>query len=233
MRRLWVFSVKRGEVLLDRDESHYARDVLRLQVGRKVVVLDGTGASGVGVIARVERDGVALRIDDVQGAPQEPWSLVLGVAIPRQGASDWLVEKLVELGCSRLVWIETERSLQKRGENRQSRWERVAQAASRQCRRVVPMDIEGPVPFDEFISRAADVKWVGEPDGPTPHDMSLPHRGVVHGLIGPEGGLTEIELKAAKDAGYDQICVSPHVLRVETAALAMAAVVGAMLDDER
>ncbi len=229
MRRLWVPSVNLGEVLLDRDESHYARDVLRLQVGREVAVLDGTGASGVGVIIRVEQGGVALRIDDVQGAPQDPWSLVLGVAIPRQGASDWLVEKLVELGCSRLVWVDTERSLQKRGEGRQARWERVAQAATRQCRRVIPMDIEGPVPFHDFIDRKADLKWVGDPDGRTLGDMSLPCLGVIHGLIGPEGGFTEIELKAAKDAGYDQVCVSPHVLRVETAALAMAAVVIAML----
>jgi 16S rRNA (uracil1498-N3)-methyltransferase len=79
--------------------------------------------------------------------------------------------------------------------------------------------------MSEFIeadsSFVAEATWLADPEGTPVTDVDLPRTGQLTLLVGPEGGVTEAETTALVERGVAPICLAPHILRVETAALAV------------
>ena len=143
--------------------------------------------------------------------------------LPKGDRQRWLVEKAVELGVARLVPLETDRSTV---EARGDKLDRYVIEASKQCGRNRLMAIAPPQTWGEWLatgSAAHARRWIADPTG-VPLDFvecALPRE--TYAAVGPEGGLTPEELTAARAAGWQIIALGPRILRIETAAISLAA----------
>lgn len=222
-------------IALDADEARHALRVRRAAPGESVEVLDGEGHRARGPIEAVGARGARVRITELETEPPPTVDRGLIVALPKGDTADWIVEKGVELGMTRLWWVQAERSIPRvtpeRRAARLERWRRTAIEALKQCGRARLPDLRLFAGVNELLAvRAADDRWllgVLAPDAaPLRATLSAAEReGIsrVAAVIGPEGDFTPAEIAALCNAGAQPVSLGPTVLRVETAALAFAA----------
>lgn len=223
------------QLTLSADEQHYARTVLRLGADAEVQLCDGHGETAMARLEAVtKKELAAVLLEPFARAQGLTHSLAMTVAcpLPKGERADWMVEKLAELGIARWVWLVCARSVTlPKGSNKSERYLRVMRAAARQARHGRIPIIKGPVPLEEFLAQPTNgaQTFVADGGGQSPWQVPLTtsttERRVI---IGPEGGLTEDELRAAEHAGYGRVSLGPHILRMETAALAGALVLGTL-----
>ena len=225
-RRVHVSSVTTGRLALPPTEAHHVRDVLRLTVGDDLELFDAAGASGAGRIVSTSADEVVVDVSAVAMAERSGVSLTVAAAVPKGDRADWMVEKLSELGVARFVPVVAERSVVvPAGRNKADRWERLAVESAKQCRRPGVMTIGPVTPVAELL-RPGPAGWVLSTEGGEVWPVaSLAVPAELTVLVGPEGGWTAGELAACRAAGWVAVRLTDTVLRVETAAVAVATVV--------
>jgi 16S rRNA (uracil1498-N3)-methyltransferase len=216
--------------LLD-EEFHHLVHVLRGKVGQHVELFDGQGASAEAVVEQLsKREAQLALVGEMQRDPPPGVSLVLGVACPKGDRLKWLVEKATELGVTELIPLLCERSVVEPRETKLAKLEQTVLAACKQSRRNTLMRISEPKPLAEFVAQAPDPVWIAHPGGEPlmtllgersqqPLDPPAP----IWAGVGPEGGFSDTEIEQAVAAGARLVSLGRHVLRVETAALAFAA----------
>jgi 16S rRNA (uracil1498-N3)-methyltransferase len=214
-------------VKLDGPEAHHLLHVMRAKVGQRVTLFDGGGAEFDAEIVKCNRADVEVRIDARRDVDRElPFELVVGVSLPKGDRQKWLVEKLTELGVSQLVPLETERGVAQPTESALERLSRSVIEAAKQCGRNRLMRVAKPQAWGEWVgAEKATRQLISHPDGSSlaSHDLSQPLP--TQFAIGPEGGFTDAEVAAAVAAGWQSVNLGRRILRVETAAVALAAVV--------
>ena len=200
---------------LDPADRHHLERVLRLRPGDEVTVSDGRGGW------RPCRFGPALEtvgpaVRDSRPSP----GITIGFALVKGERPEWAVQKLTELGVDRIVPFTAARSVVRwdddRAARRAERLRRVAREAAMQSRRSWRPEVEDVTEFAEVAGRRGAV--LADLDGDAPRLTDGPV------LVGPEGGWSPEEL----GLGLPRIVVGQHVLRAETAAVAVAAVLGAL-----
>jgi 16S rRNA (uracil1498-N3)-methyltransferase len=209
---------------------------MRAAVGDTVTLFDGSGCEFQATVATLGRSEVDLRIVARREIDRElPFPLVIGLALPKGDRQKWLVEKLTELGVAKLVPLITERSVAQPAKNALDRLRRTVIEAAKQCGRNRLMEIAEPQPFPRWT----ETGWLGsstseppaarrllaDPNGPPLREIDSLQQLPTLIAIGPEGGLTEAEVAAATDAGWQKISLGQRILRVETAAIALAAAI--------
>lgn len=213
------------------EAQHLAR-VMRARAGDVVVLFDGSGAEFSARIDRIGKSAVELSIVERREVDRElPFSLTLAVALPKGDRQRWLVEKAVELGVTRLVPLVTARGVAD-GRAAVDRLRRAVIEASKQCGRNRLMDIAEPRRWSDVAADSAGdgaSRLFAHPTGATASDSGetmtpTQARGVVI-AIGPEGGWTEEEAALARSNDWRFVDLGPRILRVETAAIAIASYV--------
>jgi 16S rRNA (uracil1498-N3)-methyltransferase len=215
-----------GRALLAGDEARHLARVLRAAIGDEVRVFDGTGCEWVARVAALGRDEVALDVvGELPAAPAANRPVTLAVALPKGERQKWLVEKLTELGVARLVPLVTERGVAEATPAALDRLRRGVVEACKQCGRNRLMEIGEPATIAEACAATPPGGRVilCDPGGPPLAAREPGPAAAVLGLVGPEGGFTAVEVAAAELAGAVRASLGPHVLRVETAAIALAA----------
>ena len=222
-----------GLVELDGTEAHHLGRVMRAQPGGQVTLFDGQGFEALATIQQVGRDHVTLQVDELLEVDRErPVSLVLGVALPRGDRQKWLVEKLVELGVSRLVPLVTERGVAQPTDKVLDRLRRTVIEASKQCGRNRLMEIDVPRTLEDFCQAHAGCsrKLIAHPGevagGLDKQDLMVNPNEETVAAVGPEGGFCDNEIDVAGTHGWQRISLGPRILRIETAALALASLTG-------
>lgn len=222
-------------VTLTGETHHYLTRVLRLGPGDEVVVFDGRGQEVRATIARAGSRGVTLTLGArAQRAVAATAPVTLLQGLPRADRMDLIVQKACELGAARVVPVRTERTA--RGQQgRMERWQRIAREAARQCGRAETMALDDVVPLEEALRGLAQdggdrlVPWEEAPDAPPLGQLLSASPASVAVFIGPEGGLTAAEARLALDAGFRVASLGPRILRTETAAIAVIAVIQSRL----
>ncbi len=214
-------------------EAHHVIHVMRLKEAARVTLFDGSGSQFTARIERIGRTEVELGILSRDEVDRElPISLVLGVALPKGDRQKWLVEKAVELGVGRLVPLRTARSVARPTRQALERLQRTVIEASKQCGRNRLMEIASPRDWTEFVGTAGSdsLRLFAHPNAPSASATAVSAvfpiptgEHVVLLGVGPEGGFTDEEVALAAAAGWQQVDLGPRILRVETAALALAA----------
>jgi len=215
-------------VLID-DEAHHIRTVMRAKPGDTIVVFDGTGREFDAQIEQVDRRRVELQITDTRTVDRESRvEVTIAAALPKGNRQRWLVEKLVELGCARLIPLRTKRSIVKPDKSGE-KLERMVLEATKQCGRNRLMEIAAPLDFQDLIARddLPDRRLIAHPpelagDRAAKIDWSESADPVI-AAIGPEGGFAEEEVDAALAAEWVCASLGRRVLRLETAAEYLAA----------
>lgn len=200
-----------SSIALDENTERHLLRVLRLRDGEDISVTDGAGRWRPTTLRHVG-DGALLEPDGPVREHARLAATTIAAAIPKGDRLEQLVQKTTELGVDRLVLLHCERSVVRwkddRIERQRARVQRIADEACRQSRRVWRMTVDGPVDAMSMLPTCA----VAEPGGRAiaAGDASI--------AVGPEGGWSEEELRAAADT----VDLGATVLRTETAAMAAA-----------
>ena len=187
-----------------------------------VRLVDGAGTVGEGTVASDGRSA-RVQVSRVEQVPVPP-ALVLAVGAGDRDRFGWIMEKAAELGVTRVVPLETERSVNVASRLRPEQVERLeirGREAIKQSGSAWAPTLESPVPLARFLGTPpAGVRWLADPEGAA--RRTLDDGAPVTILVGPEGGFTLEERAAIVDAGFLPVSLGPHVLRFETAAVAAA-----------
>lgn len=228
-------SLDADSIVLDESESHHAVKVRRLGVNDLVEIFDGAGAARRGVIEAIARQGVCVAFNTALTVEPLPDRIVTIFLSPPQGERmAFAVEKLSEIGCDRLVPVLFSRSLDagvRAVTCRTARWRRRAIEAAKQCGRNRIVDIADPVPIDQALATHCAVgnRFLLDIDDETSFLGDAIEKADLQGetvlIVGPEGGFTSDERGAIISWGAKKVRLWRNVLRIETAAVAAAALV--------
>lgn len=228
MRRFYAPQIAsdQNECALDASETRHLRDVLRLRVGAAVNVFDGLGREFTATVAKIERRETILReIREIAPVSSESnLQLTLAPALLKGEKFDLVVQKCVELGVNSLSPLLTIRSEPRLRDTdgRLERWRRIALEATKQCGRARLMEISAPVGFSEFAAENRDAVLFSERGG---ERMGLGNPEMLTVVVGPEGGWDDTELALAREMNMRLITLGGRIMRAETAAIAIAAIV--------
>lgn len=217
--------------IADRDEVHHLRHVLRLKKGSPVKVFTGAGQEGEGVITALDATAVAVDVQSVRGV--EPGNvdcrLTLACAIPKNAKFEYILEKCTELDVAEIIPLQTERSnivlKAERARQKLERYRAVVLNATRQSQRLVLPVVQPIQSFKEAVLNTVDcahkfIPWLeGER---VPLSDAMGNGGTVV-FIGPEGDFSSAEVDFAKQYGFQAVSLGPLTLKVDTAAIAVAA----------
>ena len=214
------------------EEAHHLAHVMRARAGDEVIVFDGSGAEWQATVVRIGRNEVELQLLERREVDRElPFKLALAVALPKGDRQRWLVEKAVELGVARLVPLITERGVAQPVDKALSRLRRAVVEASKQSGRNRLMEIASPLDYAELIAcheAGNSLRALAHPGGTQSAGSLLaaadfsPEAELIW-LVGPEGGFSERELGAARSQNWHIVSLGARILRVETAAIYLAA----------
>jgi 16S rRNA (uracil1498-N3)-methyltransferase len=216
--------------------NHITR-VLRLRNGEALTVFDGSGGEFGARIEEFRKDSVVVCVEDHRPLEREsPLPLTLAQGISRGERMDWIIQKATELGTSRIVPLFTKRSVvrldEKQADRKLQHWRAIAIAACEQCGRNRIPELAAPVDFFDMLPAEASgaTRLLLSPTGDLRiEDLGQDVRqGASKGitvLIGPEGGLEDVEQEAALAAGFKAVQLGPRVLRTETAAIAALTII--------
>jgi 16S rRNA (uracil1498-N3)-methyltransferase len=208
---------------LDESEVHHLK-VRRAREDDGVEVLDGAGLSATGVLVRAGAKWlVEIRSAECKPSPPE---LTLAVGAGDRERFTWMAEKAVELGVTRLIPLETARTVGVASgvkNSHMAKLRRIVLEATKQCGAVWATVVEQPVAIAEFLAGMPRRSgWLADPAGAAPAaDLDNTPLTI---LVGPEGGFTPEERAAILGAGYQPVALGLNTLRFETAALAAAAI---------
>ncbi|MDY7116087.1 16S rRNA (uracil(1498)-N(3))-methyltransferase [Halomonas sp. SSL-5] len=211
-----------GDVVLPEGPARHVARVLRLGEGAALRLFDGAGHEASAVLVEASRKRVVARIEAVEaGAAESPLAVHLGQAISKGDRMDYAIQKAVELGVAAITPLYTEHGdVRLKGEREAKKlahWQAVAASACEQCGRAVVPPVHSPrLLADWLAARDEALRLVLHPDTAGVLAQQSAPAGVAL-LIGPEGGLAEAEVAAARAAGFAPLSLGPRILRTETA----------------
>lgn len=204
------------------DESRHCVQVLRRQAGDAITVVDGRGTYYEAVITEANAKRCGFSVAQTRHEAVRPFRVHLAVAPTKNlDRTEWLVEKLVEVGVDQLSFIECAHS-----ERRALKTERLmkkAVAAMKQSGRATLPIIDDLQPLTTFLTAASgsEQRFIAYVDYSNPRHLkqAAQPRGSYVVLVGPEGGFSEAEVDLAKQVGYHSVSLGNYRLRTETAGL--------------
>jgi 16S rRNA (uracil1498-N3)-methyltransferase len=225
---------------LPKELAHQVRDVLRLNLGERLMLLDNQGNEILATVEASSRAGVIVQLlERHAGKQSSPIRVVLCQGLMKSARFEWVLEKGTELGVSAFAPILCQRStsgLEDAGVTKLQRWKRIIQEATEQCGRVTLPELLPistlPQTFAAIPAGALAIMPWEEAEGKSLRDVLAGVRMRVAGVvipqtvllfIGPEGGLTSEEVALARKHGVQVVTLGPRILRAETAALTSVA----------
>ena len=223
------------EIALPKELAHQLRDVLHLQVGEQLVLLDNSGDEVRASIVIINKNAVNVKLLERRtGKSASNVRIILCQGLLKSARFEWILEKGTELGVSVFAPTICRRSmsgLEDAGTSKIQRWQRIITEAAEQSGRarlpaLLPIrplkDALNDIPPDAL----ALMPWEEERTVMLRDAMRPPVRNnqiTVVLFIGPEGGLTVDEVNQARQYGVQVVSLGSRILRAETAALATVA----------
>ena len=213
-----------------------------MKIGDKIEVIDGKGKAYSGEIYSIQKEDILLRINaELQNDGELSTEITVYQGIPKSQKMDIIVQKLTEIGVSRIVPVKMERCVKQIGEKEDkllARWERIAFEAIKQSKRTRLPKIEHPLTLKQLIEEIRknprillchenenkkELKQVLQDDS----WRSAKRVGII---VGPEGGITEQEKGEMVEAGAISVSIAKSILRAETAAIVGATILAYELE---
>lgn len=224
-----------GTIAIEGDEARHALRVKRLRVGEGVELMDGRGTIAAGVVAegaaggggrRGEHEPLLVRVERVKRVEPARPRVEVWSAAPKGSRIDEMVDQLSQVGAAAWRPLETARGVVDPREHKLERLNRIAAEAGKQCGRAWTMTIGAKAGLAEALRpEAGTMVVIADASGEAWNANMTSAAKAIRLLVGPEGGWTEDEVAAAKHAGTAIARFGPHVMRIETAAVAACAVI--------
>ncbi|MBX3519471.1 MAG: 16S rRNA (uracil(1498)-N(3))-methyltransferase [Xanthobacteraceae bacterium] len=225
------------EAVLGPEQSHYLRQVMRLADGAEVIVFNGRDGEWLARLAASGKRGAVLQPQKQIRPQPETFGPVYAFAPLKQARLDYMVQKAVEMGVSRLSPVLTQFTQVNR--MNMDRMRANAIEAAEQCGILVLPALDEPLTFEKWLAAqpassrivfcdedSAEKSPVEELRGAKAEELSV--------LVGPEGGFSENERRALlAHQNVIRLSLGPRILRADTAAVAALALVHAVCGDWR
>lgn len=218
------------------DQARYLRTVLRMKEGDPLLIFNGTDWEYEAVIRSQNAEGTELEITGRKRLPASGIHVTLCQAIPKAEKMEGIIRHATELGVERIIPFLAERSVPRwRPEqlpHKRERWQKIAVDAARQSGRTDIPEVGEIVSFERMVQTAPEcglrlIPWEEESATGLRDILHDPARAGVTEFslaIGPEGGFSVGEVDRARQAGFLSVSLGRRVLRVETASLAVIAI---------
>ena len=224
------------DVAIKQDDINHIKNVLRKKSGDEITVIDEAGHTAIAVLALLSDTAIELEIKksiDYQSEP--PVRAIIGQGIGKGDKMDFVVQKAVELGATDIVPLMMERTVvrydEKKAKDRRDRWQKIAVEAAKQSKRTVVPTVHPILGLTETVETfnfdLGIMLWEEEKNTGLREILKKVDKDKVKTvflLVGPEGGISEKEAEAAKNAGFASASLGKRVLRTETAGIAAISV---------
>ncbi|EOR06938.1 16S rRNA (uracil(1498)-N(3))-methyltransferase [Acinetobacter tandoii] len=201
---------------------HHWCKVLRAQVGDQATLFNGQGGEYHVELTEVAKKSATVQVLTFNPANRTPAiRTLLGQVMSKGDRMDYAIQKAVELGVSEIQLLTSERCEMRlkydRDQKKLDHWQGIAIAACEQCGMNIVPKILAPLSLEKwFVSELPETKLVLAPNKDETNPLSNVTSNIAL-LIGPEGGLSEIEIQTANEVGFISWCIGERVLRTETA----------------
>ena len=227
-RRRWIADeVSGNHAILTGDHARHLALVLRAQLGQEFDLV-AAGEVRRGKVINVLPDRVEFELGQAI-AVSEQAQITVAISIFKFDRMEWAIEKCAELGVTRIIPViagRTEKHLVLASAKRLERWRRLVQQAAEQSRRTSSPEVPEPIKFKDLLAVNGESRIVlseVEQEVMLKNAISKAANSLLL-AFGPEGGWTEQELAAFREAGWNQASLGSTILRVETAVIAAVAV---------
>lgn len=229
MKRFLVHELPQsGEVSFPKEEAQHAVQVLRVQNGEVIEVLNG---SGQGWLARARVEGKscrAVKISQVDASEERaqvaPLELVIG--IPKADSMEWILEKATELGIRKVTPLQCAHSvvkLERKGTDAfVERWKKITDQSLKQSGRLTRLELASPISVEEWARTPPSIPifWAHERERMKSQRLESVRALPAALLVGPEGGFSDREIALLeRTPGIVPVSLGPWILRTETAAI--------------
>ncbi|HIK37902.1 MAG: 16S rRNA (uracil(1498)-N(3))-methyltransferase [Geminocystis sp.] len=232
--------IRQDMIVLNREQEHYLRRVVRLENGASFVAIDGKGG---GWRVCLTSQGAQI-LESLSENRELPVNVTVVVALPKGNGFDEIIRCCTELGVASFLPAQAERTLLHPGENKIQRWRKIAKEAVEQSERLIVPSITEPRPIREIFAEFSTKnlpKYIAVARGNSPHLLSvcqkdfsssnLPSEIVV--ATGCEGGWTKEEIEMAMGAGFQMVSLGKRILRAITAPITAMAIISSLWESGR
>ena len=216
-----VFKVG-DKVSLEKNNGHHLLKVLRFPVGQTITLFNGDGFDYHAIVIRTKKTCNVEIVSQQKNESESSLDLTLAQGIAKGEKMDLLIQKAVELGVTRIIPIQTERCVVRlkvdKVVKRIDHWQKIANHACGQSGRSVIVDISLPQTLTELLNESNHNGFVLHHRA-TDNLQTMEKQSKATILIGPEGGLSNAEIKQSIEAGFQPLLLGKRILRTETASL--------------
>jgi 16S rRNA (uracil1498-N3)-methyltransferase len=209
-------------IRLDGDEGRHAAVVRRITVSEVVDLCDGHGSRATGSVSTVGKDWLEVHLDEVTLEARPGLTITAVQALAKGDRAELAVEMLTEVGVDVVIPWRAEHSVVKWDNTAKAldKWRRTVREATKQARRAyVPevADLQSTEQILEAIDQA-DLAVILHESATSPlAQVTVPQAGNVLIVIGPEGGISPLELQSFAQAGAHIVRMGASVMRTSTA----------------
>lgn len=230
--RCYCQNIKPGLLQLDPTESHHLANVLRLKKGAATEVFDGKGILAEAAIEEITRKNVTLEIGKIQNfQPPQKGRIIIAASVAKAQRFDQLVTQCTELGADHIAPVIFDRTVKlAKGDSALDRYQKLTIAAAKQSHRLFLPCVTPPADLNHALSSIkqsypnAKLIFGGLTENAAPlNNIKLDDSDTI-AFIGPEGGLSEDEQNFLKENDALEVSLGSNILRVETAAVALTAI---------
>jgi len=216
-----VFKVG-DKISLEKNNEHHLIKVLRFPIGNTITLFNGDGFDYQAIVISTKKTYIVEVLSQQKNESESSLDLTLAQGIAKGEKMDFLIQKAVELGVSRIIPMQTEhcvvRLKAEKVAKRINHWQKIANHACGQSGRSVIVDISLPQTLTELLNKPNHNGFVlYHRATENLQTMEKPSKATI--LIGPEGGLSDAEIKQATNAGFQPLLLGKRILRTETASL--------------
>lgn len=226
--------------LISEEDRHHIVKVMRMQIGDQIICVDPKGKQAVCALAEITDTSVVADVVQWKDEVTElPISITIASGLPKGDKLELIIQKGTELGAHQFLPFSATRSVvkwdEKKAAKKIDRWQKISKEAAEQSHRTFLPEVMNPVSFKELLTRSNDFdyKLVAFEEESRNGETSVfastlkkMNKGESLLLVfGPEGGLTDEEIKLLKNSDFEVCGLGPRILRTETAPLyALAAI---------
>ena len=237
--RFYCENIEPGPITLSTEESRHLA-VLRLKPGDTLELFDGSGTIASARLLELKKNSASVLVESIHPVEHRSRKIIIASSFAKGERFDWLTAKCVELGVDHICPILFGRTVKLGKDNSAGRLRNIAISAAKQSGNIILPQIDPPLPLaDAFESLSAlypDATTIfGSPAQDSQSVLTFaqtiaPLKYVI-AFIGPEGGLTDSEEEFLIARAAIPLRITSSILRIETAALALASILCAARDN--
>lgn len=232
----WFFTeneVSADNYIITGENARHIAKSLRMKIGEALTIVTPERQQLECVITDISTDSVEVKIIERKECQNEPdVEITLYQALPKGDKMEYIVQKCVELGVSRIVPVISARCISrpdaKALAKKQSRWQKIAREAAQQSRRGVIPKIEDAVSFKQAVKLSSQNELniiFYELGGQSVKKLITAKPASIGIFIGSEGGFEEAEVALAEKNNASAATLGKRILRAETAPLAALSII--------